>query len=108
MISRRQLVQTLIDAGYRRVSNAFGHVARVDREDWKEHMAQKHAPWDPSGTGMEWVRCLENNRMASDFYRRDRSLTEDVLVLPPEFARRIPTSSHDPVGFIPPKQPLDK
>lgn len=99
MISRRQLVQTLIDAGYRRTSNAFGHVARVDREDWQEWMARKHAPWDPEGEGAGWVSSGLRDGSSADFYRRIYS--RDKKVLPRELARRIPSSNHDPVGFVP-------
>jgi len=89
----------LIKKGYRRVSNKFGHVARIDRPDWREHMAERNAPWDPKGQGMEWVRLLEKTPgSAEDHYRRCYS--KDVLVLSPGQAKRVPPSAHDPAGYI--------
>lgn len=91
--------------GYRRVSNRYGHVSRIDRPDWIEHMAVhlRRAPADfyrrhPEGVGNEpcptWC----------DYYRR--RLSQDVLVFdPPELARRVPSSGNLECGYVP--QPRD-
>lgn len=59
-------VPAMIAAGYRRVSNSYCHLARLDRPDWREYMAYQQAPWDPAGEGMDWVR----RRGMADHYRR--------------------------------------
>lgn len=53
--------------GYTRISRRHGIIARVDRPDWREYMAYKHAPWDPLGQGMQWVLGMED-RAAADYY----------------------------------------
>lgn len=76
--------QALIDAGYRSVSNAYRHVSRIDREDWREHMARCHVdgfPGDPAANfqlGMRWATGL--GLQAGDFYRRvvSRDVIENV------------------------------
>ena len=60
--------QYLINQGYAITSRKFGILSRIDRPDWREAMALKHAPWDAAGEGMRWVRALGNG--AADFYRR--------------------------------------
>lgn len=82
--------------GYCRVSWKHGGVARIDREDWVQHMAKelRRAPADfyvpgdsqPSGS---WA----------SFYRSVYS--KDVLWnLPREVIALIPTSGHNSTGFI--------
>lgn len=82
--------------GYRRVSKRFGILARIDREDWREFMAQKHAPWDPAGEGMGWA----SSDGMEDFYRRVHS--KDTRTVSSAIARLVPTSTHDPIGFVAP------
>src|ERR1039458_9705438 len=55
-------------AGYRIVSRKYGMISRLDRDDWKEYMAEKHAPWDIE-EGRKWVRAL-GDLHAADHYRR--------------------------------------
>ena len=88
--------QQLINAGYRRTSNSYRMVSRVDRPDWKEHMAKQHSPWSFED-GMKWVNGLGSS--ASDHYRRVYS--KDTLMVSPTVFSKIPTSIHDPVGYIP-------
>ena len=57
-----------IRAGYRITSRKYGLVSRIDREDWKEYMAEQHAPWDIR-EGRKWVNIL-GDRSAADHYRR--------------------------------------
>lgn len=85
----------LIKRGYRRVSNKYGRVARIDRPDWVQVLAIRlhrapadfYVPGEPNPTG-SWC----------DFYRRTYS--EDVLEMDPTLAQKIPSSCHDPVGYV--------
>lgn len=98
---KKQMINTekLIAQGYRCISRKFGLISRIDRADWREHMAQKHSPWDPKGDGMRWVGCLElQPGSAEDQYRRCYS--KDTLEISPSASFKIPCSDHDPVGFI--------
>ena len=74
----------LLEKGYRRVSNAFCRIARIDREDWLDFMATK-------------INCA-----VADFYNKDgsgvsdswkdhyvRRYSKDVLVVHPEILYRI-------------------
>lgn len=54
--------------GYRITSRKYGMISRIDRDDWKEYMAEKHAPWDIE-EGRKWVRVL-GDLHAADHYRR--------------------------------------
>lgn len=87
--------EQLIAQGYRRVSRKFGIVARVDREDWREYMAEQHAPWDIQ-QGRKWVKLLGKN--AADYYRR--CLSNDKLEIGEGRALAIPTSGGDAIGFV--------
>lgn len=90
------LAMALAAMGYRRTSNRHCLVSRVDRPDWREHMAQKHAPWDPEGQGVAWVKCL--GKGAADHYRRCYS--NDTMTVGPEVSRRIPGSIWDETGYV--------
>jgi hypothetical protein len=63
-----------IAGGYRTVSNRHRIIARIDREDWREHMAALHVegfPGDRQGNlarGMKWVKALGDR--AGEHYRR--------------------------------------
>jgi hypothetical protein len=78
-------VEELIQLGYRRVSNAYCEVARIDREDWLDFMAEE-------------IRCC-----VADFYNKDgsgvannwkdhyiRCFSNDVLCVGPSKIRQIP------------------
>ena len=54
--------------GYRITSRKYGIISRIDRDDWKDYMAEQHAPWDIE-EGRKWVRLL-GDRTAADHYRR--------------------------------------
>ena len=73
--------------GYRRVSNKFGMVARIDRPDWLEFMLEQSP---------HLIASL------ADQYRRVHS--QDVLTVP-GVAPHVPTSSHDSVGFVSSEDP---
>jgi hypothetical protein len=88
--------EELIALGYRKTSNAYGLVSRIDRPDWVEVLAQemRRAPADfivRDGSGRispSWC----------DHYRRVYS--KDTHTVDPERIARIPTSDHDPVGYV--------
>lgn len=73
--------------GYRRISNKFGMVARIDRPDWLDVMLKAHPNWKSSEVSM-----------IADYYRR--CVTKDVLTVPLEVSRFIPSSNHDSTGYI--------
>ncbi len=54
-LKEQQLIRSLIQKGYCVVSRKHGHIARIDRPDWRECMAAIHSPWDPEGEGMQWA-----------------------------------------------------
>lgn len=57
----------LIRQGYRATSNRYKTVSRLDRADWRGHMAERHAPWSKE-EGERWVNAL--GAYASEFYMR--------------------------------------
>lgn len=100
----KELVAQLIAAGYCRVSNKYLHLSRIDRPDWREYLAEQHAPRDPDGQGMRW--SLSSGM--GNFYRRGES--KDVIVLP-ENQRGIfnlfPSSDGGPDHYTPLLVPHD-
>lgn len=80
---------TLIQLGYRVTSNKHRMVARIDRDDWMEHMAKEHSPWDWEGEGMKWINGM-GLRSAADHYRRVYS--KDKLTVSASIAKAIPNS----------------
>ncbi len=86
-----QTAEELIVRGYRRVSNKYGIVARVDRSDWWEALEKYFGRNMPIRTPNEIAHW-------ADYYRR--TLSKDTLELGPEKARSIPSSSWDSTGFI--------
>lgn len=87
-------VKALERAGYARTSNRFGMVSRIDRKDWREHMASQH------GGGMDWVKAL-GKKGAADHYRRCYS--QDNLTIG-SAAQRLPPSADGPTEFRPKKE----
>lgn len=90
-------VDRLIEQGYCRVSRRHMILSRIDREDWREHMARDHAPWDWKGDGMKWAT---SNGMA-DHYRRCYS--KDQMQLHPDCAAlflKFPGSGCGPEQFM--------
>lgn len=87
--------EQLIAMGYRKVSNAYCHVSRIDREDWMTVLAKQLRCavadfYNLDGSGVSGSWC--------DYYRRTHS--KDVLTVSPSIIGKIPSSSFDPVGFI--------
>ena len=90
------LEKLLDEQGYRCISRKHRIAARIDRPDWKQHMAARAMPWDADGAGMRWVNLM--GAMAADYYRRCYS--QDRVVLP-FHANRFPSSSGDATGYVP-------
>lgn len=71
----------LTASGYRCISNRHRMVSRLDRADWRDHMAREHTrgfKGDPDGNleqGMKWVAALGGG--AADHYRR--ILSKDTI-----------------------------
>jgi hypothetical protein len=90
-----EFVAALIAAGYRRTSNKYGHVSRIDRPDWlrvlAEHLGRSEAQFFAP-------RAAEPEANWKDYYRR--VLSKDGLDLGPVLGRSIPTSSWDSCGYI--------
>jgi hypothetical protein len=81
-------VEDLIAKGYKRISNAHGHIARIDREDWLEVLAVMHnrAPADfivRDGTGRPSPNW-------EDYYRR--CVSEDIHTVSEEDIKKFPSS----------------
>jgi len=83
--------EELIAMGYRRTSNKYGIVARIDREDWRDVVVQHtHQTLKTIATATPG--------MWEDFYRRVHS--RDTLELGRR-GRQLPSSSWAPVGYVP-------
>ena len=86
-----QHIKDLIDSGYRRVSRRHGMIARIDREDWMDHLAgELHTTVD---------KIRSSPQVYADLYRRLYS--KDVVTMHPTTALRIPPSGGDRTGFVP-------
>lgn len=77
-------VAALVAKGYRRISNKYGMVARIDRPDWIEVLPANFK--------------RNANANAADYYRR--CVSKDVLELPTSVAMMVPNSDNDAVGFV--------
>ena len=94
-----------ISRGYRRISNKYRTVARIDREDWREYMAHELGRTiaelclvDKEGGG--WKVGSDVTPMWRGHYRSYYS--KDVIeMLHPDVFRLIPHSSFDDCGYVP-------
>lgn len=84
-------VEKLIASGYARTSNRYKMVSRLDRPDWKEHMAASHPD------GMDWVNRL-GDRNAADWYRRCLSKDNIEGISPSQF-KKFPPSDSGPTKY---------
>lgn len=85
-----------IELGYCIVSSTSPPlIARIDRPDWREHMANTHT------RGMDWV--LELGTRAADRYRR--SYSKDVHSVHVSWVAKLPQSDVGPQEYI--KGPAD-
>ena len=100
MDDARERAARLVELGYRKVSNRYRIIARVDRHDWVSVMASQllRAPADfyvPGSDKVEGGWC--------DYYRR--CLSKDCITMPPEdhdVFKLIPSSSGDACGYVGP------
>lgn len=76
----KQQIKKMIAEGYRRTSNRFGLVSRIDREDWKQYCIDNKYPVD------------------ADWYRR--CLSKDTVEVGRTRGREFPPSSNDDTGYI--------
>lgn len=79
--------------GYAIVSRRHRHAARIDRPDWKEHMAALHVHGWPNQEealqrGRAWVNAL--GPYAADFYRR--CISKDVITVAQSYISWLPNS----------------
>ena len=93
-LKEQQLIRSLIHKGYCVISRKHGHIARIDRPDWRECMAAIHSPWDPEGEGMQWA----SSSGMEDHYRRCHS--KDVKTFPSDYMRYFPSSGGNKVGYV--------
>ena len=77
----------LTSRGYRRISNKYGRIARIDRSDWRKQLDHR-------------LRFASESVQAcwEDHYRR--MYTTDKQDVDPEIARLVPSSCQDYTGFI--------
>lgn len=79
--------------GYAITSRRHRHASRIDRPDWKEHMAAWHVKGFPNQEeamkkGRAWVEVL--GRYAADFYRR--CISQDTITVPQSYISWLPNS----------------
>ena len=93
-------VEALIAAGYARVSNRHRIVSRIDRKDWKKHMAERMYPPEYGHTqkGYEWIDRI-GDRAAANHYRRVYS-RDDLSGFTREDFRKFPASDGGPTEFM--------
>lgn len=92
-----QHMQQLAARGYRRVSNRYGTLARVDRSDWLEVLAKN------LGRSVAELYDPQTKQPAAhwcDFYRRSHLCNDRIDVEPPALAQLVPSSGGDAVGFV--------
>ena len=88
----------LMAQGYRRTSSRHRIVSRIDRVDWKIHMAKSHSPWSLR-EGLKWVVML-GLESGPDHYRRCHS-KDSIEGVNPEVFKLIKGSNWDECGFSP-------
>jgi hypothetical protein len=76
----------LYSKGYRRVSNAYCRVARIDREDWLTVLAEQRRCSIAHFYNVDGSGISDQHR---DHYVRCHS--KDVLTVSPAISRKIPT-----------------
>lgn len=86
----------LIKKGFCLTSNKFGIISRIDRPDWKNHMAILHTPWSLE-EGLRWIDCL-GEMDAEDFYRRCH--TKDKIELGMNKGKTFPRSHTTITGYV--------
>jgi len=97
--------QELIAKGYRRVSSRHRIVTRIDREDWKERLAADlgRSVADLYIMGSNGGVPVVGRAVAGqwcDYYRRVMS-RDKIEGVPEDVFKLIPSSCHDPCGYVP-------
>ncbi len=82
-------VDAVLALGYAITSRSSPCAARIDRADWREHMAASHQ------CGMDWVKNMGSR--AADQYRRCHS--GDVITVPRAWVQILPNSENGPTKF---------
>jgi hypothetical protein len=86
--------EELIARGYRKTSNAYCAVARIDRPDWIAVVARR--------TDRPPIEFYDEDGVVSgmwaDYYRRE--LSKDKHTVSAAVARVVPTSGHDRCGYV--------
>lgn len=87
-------METLVALGYRKTSNAYCMVSRIDRPDWLRVIAAS------MGRSVMDFRNEDGNIRGSwaDYYRHNH--TKDSLVVSADIIQSFPTSDFDPIGYI--------
>lgn len=81
--------------GYRRISKRKNIIARIDREDWLQHMAEH---FDMSL--LELITAMnEKPGFYEDYYRRNLSNDRHEVSL--TTSRTVPSSFEDATGYVP-------
>ena len=87
-------IPRLIEMGYRRVSNKYGTVSRVDRPDWIHFLAlELNIP-------IEILSDIYNKRSNNYANHYRRVFSKDRVTLDPVLAKQIPSSDWDQVGYV--------
>lgn len=89
--------EELIARGYRRTSNRYRMVSRIDAPDWQRVMAHERSKSNPEAA----LRFIEKSEHAADMFRTTYS-KDSIENVPRDIFKKIPHSSHDPVGWIDP------
>lgn len=81
--------------GYRRISKRNKIIARIDREDWLQHMAEHF------GISLMELIADMNEKVGhyEDYYRRNLSKDRHEVSL--ITSRTVPSSFEDPTGYVP-------
>lgn len=81
--------------GYRRISKRKNIIARIDREDWLQHMAEHFEM-----SLLELITDMnEKPGYYEDYYRRNLSKDRHEVSL--TTSRTVPSSFEDPTGYVP-------
>jgi hypothetical protein len=88
-------IKALIQKGYCRTLGKYGLVSRIDRADWKEHMAKEHSPWSIKD-GLAWVKVLGATGAEDQFRRVD---SRDTLEVGAALGKLFPPSGGTVTGF---------
>lgn len=101
--------KALTEVGYRRVSNKYCMLARIDRPDWLDvlaaHCGRARADFyimeQPDSSKLGTAPYAMSDEVGSswkDFYRR--VLSKDVITVSPEVSKLVPPSGWDSVEYI--------